>query len=78
MAKINYFQDMEQRYQSNGNESWLNLIKPADIQKSAVKRIFRENQKAQRGNEFKRRRKKERKGTSEEPKKKSKFKYFDN
>jgi hypothetical protein len=42
MAKINYFQDMEQRYQSNGNESWLNLIKPADIQKSAVKRIFRE------------------------------------
>ena len=42
MAKTNYFQDMEQRYQSNGNESWLNLISPLDIQKSAVKRIFRE------------------------------------
>jgi nucleoside-diphosphate-sugar epimerase len=40
MAKINYFQDMEQRYQSNGNESWLNLIKPADIQKSAVKSVL--------------------------------------
>jgi hypothetical protein len=42
MAKTNYFQDMEQRYQSNGDESWINLITPQDIQKSAIKRIFRE------------------------------------
>ena len=42
MPKTNYFQDMEQRYQNAGNESWLNLITPQDIQKSAIKRIFRE------------------------------------
>ena len=41
MAKQNYFQDMEQRYQGNEN-AWINVITPQDIQKSAVKRIFRE------------------------------------
>lgn len=41
MAKINYFQDMENRYQGN-EESWINVISPQDIQKSAIKRIFRE------------------------------------
>ena len=41
MAKLNYFQDMEQRYQGNEN-AWINVITPQDIQKSAVKRIFRE------------------------------------
>ena len=40
MAKTNYFQDMKNRYQ--GNEKWLNLITAQDIQKSAVKRIFKE------------------------------------
>lgn len=39
MAKTNYFQDMENRYQC---EDWLNMISPQEIQKSAVKRIFRE------------------------------------
>lgn len=41
MAKTNYFQDMENRYQGN-EESWINVISPQDIQKSAVKRIFKE------------------------------------
>lgn len=41
MAKTNYFQDMEQRYQGNEN-AWINVITPQDIQKSAIKRIFRE------------------------------------
>lgn len=40
MAKSNYFSDMENRYQ--GDEVWINVISPQDIQKSAVKRIFRE------------------------------------
>lgn len=39
MAKSNYFQDMENRYQT---EEWINVVSPQDIQKSAVKRIFRE------------------------------------
>ena len=40
MAKTNYFQDMKNRYQ--GNEDWVNLVTAQDIQKSAVKRIFKE------------------------------------
>ena len=41
MAKSNYFQDMEQKYQ--GNEGvWINLITPQNIQRDAVKRIFKE------------------------------------
>ena len=40
MAKSNYFQDMKNKYQ--GNEEWINLISAQDIQKSAVKRIFKE------------------------------------
>ena len=40
MAKNNYFQDMQNRYQDDDN--WLNAITPQDIQKSATKRIFRE------------------------------------
>lgn len=41
MAKSNYFQDMENRYQGN-EEGWMNLITPQNIQKDAVKRIFKE------------------------------------
>lgn len=41
MAKNNYFQDMEQRYNNNG-DSWIVGQTPQDIQKSARKRIFRE------------------------------------
>ena len=33
MAKSNYFQDMENRYQT---EEWINVVSPQDIQKSAV------------------------------------------
>jgi hypothetical protein len=40
MARSNYFQDMKNRYQ--GNENWINMISAQDIQKSAVKRIFKE------------------------------------
>ena len=40
MAKLNYFQDMKNRYQ--GNENWINLVSAQDIQKAAVKRIFKE------------------------------------
>ena len=41
MARLNYFQDMENRY--SGNEDiWINVITSQDIQKSASKRIFKE------------------------------------
>lgn len=40
MARTNYFQDMKNKYQ--GNEDWINLVSTQDIQKSAVKRIFKE------------------------------------
>jgi hypothetical protein len=40
MAKTNYFQDMTNKYQ--GNEDWVNMITGQEIQKSAVKRIFKE------------------------------------
>lgn len=41
MAKNNYFQDMENRYQGN-EEGWINLITPQNIQRDAVRRIFKE------------------------------------
>lgn len=41
MAKNNYFKDMEQRYNNNG-DNWIAGQTPQDIQKSARKRIFRE------------------------------------
>lgn len=41
MAKNNYFQDMEQRYQGN-EEAWINLVTPQNIQRDAIKRIFKE------------------------------------
>lgn len=41
MARTNYFQDMENRY-NNNEENWIVSQTPQDIQKSARKRIFRE------------------------------------
>ena len=40
MAKTNYFQDMTNKYQ--GNEDWVNMITGQEIQRSAIKRIFKE------------------------------------